>query len=74
MTIEQLLDLDADGWDKINDEELSHILKPFLKVSRPSLEYKSPDKKSTGKKASKVDTNQLLLMAQKILKDNEKNN
>lgn len=37
MTIDQLVELDADEWDKLSDAQLMEIFKPFLSVTRPEI-------------------------------------
>lgn len=35
MTLDELCELDADGWEKLTDDELKKFCEPFLNVTRP---------------------------------------
>jgi hypothetical protein len=45
MTIDQLLGLNADEWDKISDEQLEAIFRPMFNVTRPDIAPKHHTRK-----------------------------
>ena len=78
MTIEKLLGLSVDDWDKMTDEELKQHLEPYLKVTRPTKEVSNPSAKKSaalGSPSFKINANSIKnLMAEVNKKLNEKNN
>lgn len=40
MTLEALMDLPADDWEKLTDDQLLEMCKPFFNVTRPELAVK----------------------------------
>jgi len=55
MTLDKLLALSPDDWEKLPDAELQKALEPFLKVTRPTKPVKSTSKsKSVSAKAPSV--------------------
>lgn len=64
MTLQQLLDLGPDDWDKVSDEDLKKYLEPFLRVTRPTKEQVAKGAIATkkAKNNSKAPSSQQLIM------------
>lgn len=66
MTFEELLKLSADDWEKLPDEELEKILRPFFLVTRPTKAIATPKDattKTVGKKSFAGLQNELFTLA-----------
>ncbi len=53
MTFEELLGLGVDDWERLSDEELTTILRPFFLVTRPTKESAAKAASGTVGKTSK---------------------
>lgn len=53
MTLDKLLTISADDWDKLSDAELTKILEPLFNVTRPDLQ-KVADKLATKQTTTRV--------------------
>ena len=67
MTIDQLVELDADAWDKLDDAALMEIFKPFLNVTRPELARAQRPKTHTASSFTKTKTVELSDAKQRAL-------
>ncbi len=54
MTFEELLGLGVDDWEKLSDEELTTILRPFFLVTRPTKEMAAKSDTKTTKNIGKL--------------------
>lgn len=71
MTLQQLLDLGPDDWEKISDEDLKKYLDPYLRVTRPTKEQVvrgAAKSKSESKKVSAPSSQQLIMQLQNLAK------
>ncbi len=56
MTLQQLLLLGPDDWDKVSDEDLKKFLDPYLKVTRPTKEQVVRGKSESKERKNKSTT------------------
>jgi len=73
MTLQQLLLLGPDDWEKISDEDLKKFLEPYIKVTRPTKEQvvRGAAKSKTESKArasSAPSSQQLIMQLQNLAK------
>lgn len=69
MTLEQLLGLSADDWDKISDQDLMKMLSPYLVVTRPKERVVQPHnekQKSLKQQAEKAYILAMSLMGKEV--------